>query len=244
MYIQITDKCNMRCAHCCMSCTGKGTFMTQAVFDKALDLAKRYGMDITIGGGEPTLHPKVLEWCMQAALACLDTSMEWGSPACLIVTNGKKTETAIKLAKMAHLGMIAAELSQDEYHDAINPKVVKEFTRYNRSVRDSGGFGMREKKGYADIRDVTGGIKAQGRAIENHVDDMEGCACEAMFIAPNGDFYKCGCRKTKLGNIMDIDELPESITENPNECEKDIDFDPVAIGGMLTPHMKPVRLTV
>jgi len=49
----------MACAHCCFSCTGKGTFMSQEVFDKALEIAKEYNMTVTLGGGEPTLHPKI-----------------------------------------------------------------------------------------------------------------------------------------------------------------------------------------
>ena len=56
MYIQITDHCNMTCAHCCYSCSPrKRNFMSKDVFVKALDLCDLD--DISIGGGEPTLHP-------------------------------------------------------------------------------------------------------------------------------------------------------------------------------------------
>lgn len=183
--------------------------MSQEVFDKALEIAANYGNDITIGGGEPTLHPQILNWTMQAALASIDTSMDMDGPAVLVVTNGKKKDVAIKLAKMAHLGMIQCDLSQDPWHDSVSPEVVKEFTRYG--VKGTG-------RSYAGIRDVSSGVKKKGRAIENGLWRQKGCCCNTMFIAPNGDFYQCGCKETKLGNIL-FDPLPDEIFQG--ECEFD-----------------------
>ena len=206
-----------------MSCTSKGSLMSQAVFDKAVDIAVRYGCDITIGGGEPTLHPKCIDWVMQAAMATVDQSLENDFPNVLIVTNGSLTEKAIKLAKLAHLGMIQADLSQDIWHDEIDEKVVKEFSRYNHPDRvDRIRLGGSERqKGYAGIRNVEDGVKGQGRAKENDIATDDGCACSTVFIAPNGDFYQCGCRLNKMGNILttDIDTLAnESLF--CCECEK------------------------
>jgi len=214
LYLQLTEKCNMSCAHCCFAATGKGTFMTESVFNKSLDIAKSYGGGITMGGGEPTLHPKILDWVMDAALATLDASMEQECPVVLVVTNGKKTETALKLAKLGHLGVICAELSQDPWHDEIDEKVVSEFTRYNKHRWE-------RKRGNSGIRNVEGGIKGQGRALENGLGDVSGCACEALFVKPNGDFYPCGCAKTKLGNIL-TDKIPEFLFNHLGECEDDI----------------------
>jgi MoaA/NifB/PqqE/SkfB family radical SAM enzyme len=200
LYVQLTDKCNMSCLHCCFSCTGKGSFMSQAVFDKCLEIATNYSMDLTLGGGEPTLHPHILDWVMQAAIATVDVSMDLGCPAVLVITNGSKTKIALTLAKLAKLDTIQAELSQDQWHDPIDPKVVEAFKRYSK------------------IRNVEDGIKEQGRAELNGLADMKGCACSALFIAPNGDFYQCGCKKTKLGNIL-TDEIPQTYWDNPDECE-------------------------
>jgi len=187
--------------------------MSQEVFDKVISIAENYGMDITIGGGEPTLHPKCLDWVMQAALATIDVSMDLDGPAVLIVTNGKRTEIALKLAKLAHLGVIQAEVSQDDYHDPIDPSVFKEFLRYGTKGNS---------KSSARVRNVMGGIKGQGRAAENCLQDMEGCACTTLFIAPNRDFYHCGCKKTKLRNIL-TDEIPQIYWDNPDECECNIE---------------------
>ena len=203
----------MTCEHCCFSANGKGTLMSQEVFDKALEIAANYSNDITIGGGEPTLHPQILNWVMQAALSAIETSMDFGGPSVLVVTNGKKKDVAIKLAKMAHLGIIQCDLSQDPWHDPISPEVVKEFTRYASPDRYSGN-----RKGNAGIRDVSSGVKKKGRAITNGLWTQKGCCCPTMLIAPNGDFYQCGCKKTKLGNIL-FDPLPDEIFQG--ECEFD-----------------------
>lgn len=208
IYIQLTDRCNMTCEHCCFSCTGKGSYMAENVFQKALSLAVEYGWSVTLGGGEPTLHPKCLDWVMTAALATIDASMDMDGPAVLVVTNGKKKDIALKLAKLAHLGTIQCDLSQDEWHDPIDPSVVREFSRYSN----------REGRSHAGIRDVTGGVKDKGRAAENCIQDQNGCCCSALFIAPNGDFYHCGCKKTKIGNIL-TDEIPARNLESLGECE-------------------------
>ena len=201
----------MHCAHCLFSCTGKGSFMTAEVFEKCLAIANEYSMDITLGGGEPTLHPQFLKWTMQAVLATVETSMEQDGPAVMVITNGKKTEVALTLAKLAHLGVVQAELSQDEWHEYIDPQVVKEFSRYK--VKEYGTT----SKSLARIRTVNR-IVVKGRAAENYLGDHDECGCSCLFIAPNGDFYRCGCKKTKLGNLL-TDEIPESLWEHPDECE-------------------------
>ena len=221
LYLQLTEHCNMSCPHCCMNAPrgGKATFMSRKVFDKALEIAQEYGSGITLGGGEPTMHPNFLEWVVDASLACIDASMDMDAPAVLVVTNGKKTETALKLAKLAHLGVVCADLSQDSFHDEIDERVVEEFTRYNKGSR----WGERQR-GYAGIRNVDGKVLARGRAVENSLSDEDRCACWALFIKPNGDFYQCGCAITKLGNIL-TDEIPYCCQENPGECEHDVEID-------------------
>ena len=63
MYIQLTDRCNMRCEHCCMESHPKRKrFMSDRAFEACLNLAQEYDMDITLGGGEPTLHPDIFRY--------------------------------------------------------------------------------------------------------------------------------------------------------------------------------------
>lgn len=185
--------------------------MTQAVFDKSLEIANEFGSTVTIGGGEPTLHPKIMDWIVQAAIETVETSKDLDGPAVLVITNGKRTDTAIKIAKLAHLGMIQAQVSQDEYHDPISDKVFTEFRRY--AISD--GISTR---GYAGVRNTSSNLTKRGRADENGIWSYDGCCCDALFIKPNGDFYQCGCQITKLGNIL-RDEIPAHCFDNAGECE-------------------------
>jgi MoaA/NifB/PqqE/SkfB family radical SAM enzyme len=173
--------------------------MTEEVFDKALEIAVEHGMHVTLGGGEPTLHQKCIEWAGRAAVELVDVTIGLGCPAGHIVTNGKKTEPARKLAKMSNAGIICAELSQDPWHDPIDPKTVDFFKRH------------------AGIRNVSSGVKAQGRAKENELSNREACCCSALLITPNGDFYGCGCKTEKWGNIL-TDRIPSHYWENQDEC--------------------------
>lgn len=189
----------MSCAHCCFSCTGEGTFMSRAVFQKCLDIAVDRSQQITLGGGEPTLHPNLIEWATEAAIALLDVTMDNDYPSVLVITNGKKSKPAQILAKMSRAKIISAELSRDLWHEEIDPETVAVFQRY------------------AEFRDVTRGVLAQGRAFENDLYVRPGCACPALFITPSGDFYGCGCQFQKLGNIL-TDPIPETYWENRDEC--------------------------
>ena len=55
--------------------------MMQEVFDKCLEVAAERNEFVTIGGGEPTLHPKCLQWTLAAALALVDGQAPVGKVA-------------------------------------------------------------------------------------------------------------------------------------------------------------------
>ena len=53
MYIQLTDRCNMKCGHCCMdSHPRRKRFMNEAVYDACLRFAIDHNQIITLGGGK------------------------------------------------------------------------------------------------------------------------------------------------------------------------------------------------
>ena len=180
MYIQITDHCNMQCAHCAFSCgPKKKRFMTLGTFERALKLL---GDDnVAIGGGEPTLHPQFWAFIGYALGSCESV---W------LATNGSQTETTIKLANMARRGVIGCDLSIDFYHDEIDDRAREAFSDLGSSDSD-----MRA------IRDVSYSIKKQGRAIRTSVWAEEGCACDGIMVDPDGDIFTCGCKKLKIGNV-------------------------------------------
>ena len=74
--------------------------MTCTTFRAALELAEQRGDSITFGGGEPTIHPQFWEFFGLAIGRFHD------EPGIYMVTNGKKTETALALAALAKGGKI------------------------------------------------------------------------------------------------------------------------------------------
>lgn len=62
MYVFVTSKCNMACLHCCHMCRpGVGQHMTMETFKQVVRFSRRYQYNVMIGGGEPTLNPRLLE---------------------------------------------------------------------------------------------------------------------------------------------------------------------------------------
>lgn len=195
MYIQITDKCNMSCEHCGMSCTKKGTFMSIETFRNALNIGDE---SITIGGGEPTLHPLFWQMLMEAVAKSENVWM---------ATNGSNTEITITLAGLAKKGVLGVALSLDEFHDPIDPKVIKAFQNIKRSDYS-------ETKDYREIRNVSGNLIKSGRCK----DGEEGCICEDIFLKPNGEVRICGCRNSPvIGNVASF-EYPDNYMSG--ECYK------------------------
>lgn len=189
----------MTCNHCCFSCTSKGQDMTQETFNNAIVFMKQYDETLTIGGGEPTLHPLFKEFLFKTIWEFAGTSDELDMPAVNLVTNGSNTEIALTLAKLAKRGVIGCSVSNDQYHDPIDERVYKAFkvekNKYNSNPRDD--FDCRGTNNGQGYIIPVGRAKGWG----NH--PFNKCACDAVFIKPNGDIYPCGCRKTKLANVND-----------------------------------------
>lgn len=180
MYLQITSVCNMSCAHCCMSCAAnkRGEYMTMETFNNAVRLFDTEYF--TIGGGEPTLHPKLFE--MIGTILCLpDASL-------FMVTNGKKTNVAKALFGLSNGNdRFEVELSQDEYHDPIDPSVVQMY------------------RSRGSIRTVTR-ISNTGHAALNGVSTTDDCSCPDLLVKPNGDVMSCSCDDAiKLFNVNNAD---------------------------------------
>lgn len=185
MYLQITTRCNMTCAHCCMNCYSDGDDMDIETVRNALDIFG--GHHITIGGGEPTIHPKFWE-IFGEVMAQEHTDI---NP--LIVTNGSMTTIAKALANMARAGVISAALSQDAYHDPIEGEVIEAFRREDRLWHNPNFDDLRE------IRDVTHSEINAGRC-DFGTDDA--CPCNDFIVQPNGDVKLCGCDDAPIvGNV-------------------------------------------
>lgn len=127
MYLQLTTRCNMACEHCAFACTSKGVDISLEDAKTAIDEAADHGDTLTIGGGEPTLHPQFWEIMAYAIEQGQNVAESWA----FIITNGKRTEDALALAWLAETCIIGAELSRDEWHDPVEWEVVEAFMRKN-----------------------------------------------------------------------------------------------------------------
>lgn len=203
MYIQITTKCNMTCAHCCFAATRTGEHMLLNVFEKALSVAVQYGDHVTIGGGEPTMHPQFFQYLNLARKEQELGRMEMHP---FLVTNGKnaKVKRLLDIVEREYeIGThtFSMALSQDEWHEEIDWGVVR---RAERLVRLTGEHG--DRSGRMEIRTVKV-ISPVGRGRHSKFDSMRkpwgGCACETALVDPEGIVWACGCKKKKLGSIWD-----------------------------------------
>lgn len=196
MYLQITTKCNMHCAHCCYSCGKGGKHGDIYVIQQGIRFAGDWGDEsIVIGGGEPTLHPRFFDILRD----CLNHfQFVW------FATNGSRTARMRRIYdiltgndwdnfskdnydQVIDLDMMDAELavalSQDPWHNPIDPKIVDLWR--NKVARQHHGF---------EIRNVSHSVIAQGRAKRTGVGWVEdSCVCSDIIIKPTGDLKLCGC---------------------------------------------------
>lgn len=201
MYLEITTRCNMRCIHCCWSRNGRGEDMSMDVLKAALKLADGNEETISIGGGEPTLHPGFKEMLIEIISHSSEDLPPW------IATNGSRREEALLLARLSMAGVIQAVLSWDDFHDRdmVDDEVHDAFAK----IRGLWGNGSRR-------------IGANGRALRNRttLENMgysltDECACPDIFVRASGDIHVCGCKDSpRIGDVWDGYEYPE----NPGEC--------------------------
>lgn len=192
MYIQITDRCNMRCAHCAFSCTEEGADMSMSLFKK---IANKYSGDsITLGGGEPTLHP-YFDAIIGISLLSFDSV--------LIVSNGSNSRKTLQLIQLAEgCEKLTFQVSIDEYHNWPSKEV----------------YSMIRGKPHL-IRDTSSHIINVGRAVDNQLGGRDGCVCDDPLVKPNGDVYYCGCSDApKIGHILD-NELPSTYGCHKENCD-------------------------
>jgi len=170
--------------------------MDEKTFLAAVKFAADRGEYVAIGGGEPTIHPKFWQFL---GIALGECEYVW------LATNGKETRTALALAGLAKGSeRLSVALSQDDWHEPINPIVVDAFRKAGLELRNVGKN---------DSPMAQGRAKTWGR---------EGCVCSTMIVRPDGAIKPCGCTSSpvigdvfnhiRLGylNILESDEFRDS----------------------------------
>ena len=188
--------------------------MTCTTFRAALELAEQRGDSITFGGGEPTIHPQFWEFFGLAIGRFHD------EPGIYMVTNGKKTETALALAALAKGGIMGVSLSQDEYHDRIEPEVIQAFTR-DKYANTMYGFVHRSDTDNRDMRGISSPnrIIMAGRAKTNGIGNVDECFCDDIVVEPDGRLWECGCRTRAFGTVF-APAIPDDYWENESRCSR------------------------
>jgi hypothetical protein len=174
-----------------MSATAKGRDMTMRTFRAALKCARETDEGIFLGGGEPTMHPKFIE------MLCLAIAHCHSEVGVNLVTNGTNKEACRLMTKLAGAGVITAELSIDPFHDAIDPEVEGWFEK-NNAIRT--------------VRTIM--ARGRGRHIAGSVDK---CACDELFVSPDGKLWMCGCRTVSFGTVAKP-EIPSCYWDMDERC--------------------------
>src|SRR6266571_1894166 len=101
--VQITERCNLHCAHCFVSSTAAGSDMAVDSFvDRVLPrLMEARVQRLTLAGGEPFVHPEILEFCAAAVEAGLPVG---------VCTNATQTTDA-QIDHLAALGSVHVNVS-------------------------------------------------------------------------------------------------------------------------------------
>lgn len=182
----------MACDHCCYSCgPNSGEYMKMDTFKKALALSEGY---VTIGGGEPTLHPRFNDILLMAVAESEECGVH-------IITNGKVKDRALMLAKLAKCNVIEAELSQDQYHEEISEEVVNAFEG---RIRDTSRGGQKEPLPHGR------GLEVLGYDENDEIPDRDyrDCPCRSILVLPNGNINPCGCDDAPtIGHVNDPPNL-------------------------------------
>lgn len=105
--IQITERCNLHCAHCFVSSGDWGDHMRfEDIVERVLPRLKRARVErLTLTGGEPFVHPAIMDIC--TAVAELDMPLG-------ICTNATQT-TDEQIARLARLGNVHINVSFDGF---------------------------------------------------------------------------------------------------------------------------------
>ncbi|GAA3348820.1 hypothetical protein GCM10020358_68730 [Amorphoplanes nipponensis] len=105
--VQVTERCNLHCAHCFVSSTPVGADMSLSAFTEVVlpRLVRARVERITLTGGEPFVHPDLLAMCR----AVVDQGLPLG-----LCTNATQTSDE-QIAALAALGGVHVNVSFDGF---------------------------------------------------------------------------------------------------------------------------------
>jgi radical SAM protein with 4Fe4S-binding SPASM domain len=103
--VKITDRCDLHCAHCFVSATRLGADMPAAALNPAVmsRFADARVANVTLTGGEPFVHPELLQFAKTFVASGMDVT---------ICTNGVAV-TELAIQRLQELGRVRVNVSLD-----------------------------------------------------------------------------------------------------------------------------------
>lgn len=131
--VQITERCNLHCAHCFVSSGDWGhTMAFEHIVDRVLPRLLDARVErITLTGGEPFAHPKILEICS----AIKDLGLPVG-----ICTNGTQTSLE-QISELTDLGNVHINVSFDGFRAGSHGKFRGDQSSFATTVATTRAFG-------------------------------------------------------------------------------------------------------
>lgn len=256
MYLQITSKCNFTCDHCCFSHGfNRGKHGDYYIMKKAIMWYSYIDNSyVTIGGGEPTNHPRffdLLRLCLQRFENVHMVTNGSNTPAMKRLYNiltdqdypdlfddmdDDEKDVAMNAYRSIYIGdrtSFCVALSQDRYHDKIDPWVKETWER--QSVRSKVyPWGTRSEHSDRFRINTFNYVENIGRARTKGISETNPfnpqpnpCVCEDVFIKPDGSVRMCGCPSSPVianifGDYSFSEEYERAREENDgdNPCVK------------------------
>ena len=112
LFFEITDRCNLECAHCGSSCTSGGKALTVSDIEKTLKSIPQEKPAVCLTGGEPMLHPAFFD----IAGLVRNMGFYWG-----MTTNATLIDdAAAERLKLAGMSTVSVSIDgMEESHDRL-----------------------------------------------------------------------------------------------------------------------------
>lgn len=130
--IQITERCNLHCAHCFVSSTQAGADMAfEDIVSRVIPQLREARVErITLTGGEPFVHPRFMDICR----AVIDAGCALG-----ICTNATQT-SGEQIIELAELGDVHVNISFDGFRKESHGKFRGNTASFDRTVSTARRF--------------------------------------------------------------------------------------------------------
>lgn len=170
MVLEVTRKCNLKCAHCLRGCAQRLTMSREVLCNALRDVEAIYNLTFT--GGEPSLAPEVIEDFLQE---CYWRKIDVQS--FYIVTNAMPHNKYRRFLNAVHKlygycdekGCCSLTVSRDQYH-SFHPGLLNKFDMFRNE------YGEWEERPYFRLDDYRKHIIHvidEGRAEANNIGTKE-----------------------------------------------------------------------